>query len=114
MIQDGYKIISFAPDEDEIDGCVLDLVCRDPANPGHVSDEFLKWYYQQSILANMRGVGEPIFEVESSNDGLDESVVEPPQLEIEIERRLQYAIREKQISSNADCGESVFSVNRFK
>lgn len=57
-------IISFAPDEDDIDGRVLDPVCWDPANPDHVSDECLRWHYRQSILAKMRGVGEPILDVD--------------------------------------------------
>jgi hypothetical protein len=44
------------------DGRVLDPVCRDPNEPNRVSDELLRWHFRQSVLANMRGVGEPVFE----------------------------------------------------
>ena len=41
---------------------MLDPVCRDPNNPHRVSDELLRWHFRQSVLANIRGAGEPIFE----------------------------------------------------
>ncbi|KAF8418982.1 hypothetical protein EV426DRAFT_638433 [Tirmania nivea] len=59
---DNYKIVSFSDDLAEFDGRVLDPVCRDPNNPHSVSDELLRWHFRQSVLANMRGAGEPIFE----------------------------------------------------
>ncbi|PGH29077.1 hypothetical protein GX50_08171 [[Emmonsia] crescens] len=59
---DGYKIVSFMPDGFGIDGRILDPVCRDPENLHRVSDEVLRWHFMQSVLANMRGAGEPIFE----------------------------------------------------
>ena len=45
-----------------LDGRALDAVCRDPPDPRHVSDAILRWHFRQSVLANMRGDGEPIFE----------------------------------------------------
>ncbi|RPB27123.1 hypothetical protein L211DRAFT_856010 [Terfezia boudieri ATCC MYA-4762] len=45
-----YKIVVFRDDLDGLDGGVLDPVCRDPNN------------VHRSVLANMRGAGEPIFE----------------------------------------------------
>ena len=45
-----------------IDGRILDRVCRDPTNPHRVSDQLLRWHFRQSVLANMRGAGEPVFE----------------------------------------------------
>ncbi|CUS06624.1 unnamed protein product, partial [Tuber aestivum] len=30
--------------------------------PYSVSDELLRWHFRQSVLANVRGAGEPIFE----------------------------------------------------
>jgi len=45
-----------------IDGRSLDFVCRDPANIHRVSDELLRWHFRQSVLANMRSEGEPVFE----------------------------------------------------
>ncbi|CUS15098.1 unnamed protein product [Tuber aestivum] len=59
---DGYKVVVFNCDVDGLDGRILDPVCRDPANPHCVSDQLLRWHFRQSVLANMRGPGEPIFE----------------------------------------------------
>lgn len=62
--KDGYKIIFFVPDSDNIDGTILDPICRDQNNPDRVSDDLLRWHFRQSILANMRGAGEPLFETD--------------------------------------------------
>lgn len=61
-LKDDYKIIVFSLDTFGLDGRSLDPVCRNPADPNHVSDELLRWHFRQSVLANMRGAGEPIFE----------------------------------------------------
>lgn len=45
-----------------MDGRILDPVCRNPQDPHRVPDELLRWHFRQSVLANMRGRGEPIFE----------------------------------------------------
>lgn len=45
-----------------MDGRVLDPVCRLPHDPHRVSDILLRWHFRQSVLANMRGGGEPLFE----------------------------------------------------
>ena len=44
------------------DGRTLDPVCRDPEDPHRVSDQLLRWHFRQSVLANMGGAGEPVFE----------------------------------------------------
>lgn len=31
-------------------------------NPDRPSKELLRWHYRQAVLANVRGVGEPLFE----------------------------------------------------
>ncbi|KAL1959192.1 hypothetical protein VTO42DRAFT_2697 [Malbranchea cinnamomea] len=59
---DGYKIVEFGPGSWGVDGRVLDPACRNPNTDNHVSDELLRWHFQQAVLANMRGAGEPIFE----------------------------------------------------
>ena len=59
---DGYKVVTFYGNFFGYDGKVLDPVCRNPADPNSVSDQLLRWHFRQSILANMRGDGEPIFE----------------------------------------------------
>ncbi|ODQ70274.1 hypothetical protein LIPSTDRAFT_75310 [Lipomyces starkeyi NRRL Y-11557] len=48
---DGYKIICFDEDNERLDGKILDPVCRDPSN-------------DRTVLANMRGAGEPSFETD--------------------------------------------------
>jgi hypothetical protein len=54
--------VVFDDDSMGLDGRILDPVCRDPANLHRVSDQLLRWHFRQSVLANMRGAGEPIFE----------------------------------------------------
>ena len=52
----------FGLDLDAIDGGIPDLVCRNVEDIHSVSDELLRWNFRQSVLANMRGAGEPVFE----------------------------------------------------
>ncbi|KAF8443643.1 hypothetical protein BGX38DRAFT_1199308 [Terfezia claveryi] len=91
---DGYKIIVFGGhDVFEIDGRSLDFVCRDPANIHRVSDELLRWHFRQSVLANMRGEGEPVFEHDfpGGNDAVAEIGLGPrgsERLGMEIAARL--------------------------
>lgn len=49
-------------DDFGFDGRTLDMVCRNPADSHRVSGQLLRWHFRQSILANMRGAGEPVFE----------------------------------------------------
>jgi hypothetical protein len=60
--KDKYKVTVFGPYCYGWDGRILDPVCRDPADPHRVSDHLLRWHFRQSVLANMRGAGEPVFE----------------------------------------------------
>ncbi|KAG0641261.1 HNH endonuclease-domain-containing protein [Tuber brumale] len=59
---DNYKVVVFDVDICGLDGRILDPVCRNPSDPHRVSDHLLRWHFRQSVLANMRGAGEPIFE----------------------------------------------------
>ena len=59
---DNYKIVTFDLDIRGLDGRTLDPVCRNPDDPRRVSDQLLRWHFRQSILANVRAAGEPIFE----------------------------------------------------
>jgi len=59
---DGYKVVVFDTDLYGYDGRMLDPVCRKPDDPHCVSDKLLRWHFRQSVLANIRGAGEPIFE----------------------------------------------------
>lgn len=41
---------------------ILDPVCRRPNDNRAVLDALLSWHYEQAVLCNMRGAGEPTFE----------------------------------------------------
>ncbi|KAK9495744.1 hypothetical protein V1508DRAFT_401595 [Lipomyces doorenjongii] len=60
-VDDNYKIISFDSDIERVDGRILDPVCPSPNDERSARDELLRWHFRQAVLANMRGVGEPIF-----------------------------------------------------
>ncbi|KAK9484434.1 hypothetical protein V1527DRAFT_497598 [Lipomyces starkeyi] len=59
---DNYKITSFDADVEQLDGRILDPICRVPSDYRSVRDELLRWHFRQTALANMRGSGEPVFE----------------------------------------------------
>jgi len=61
-LDDGYKVAVFDTDIYGYDGRILDPVCRNPADPHCISDHLLRWHFRQSVLANVRGAGEPILE----------------------------------------------------
>ncbi|KAG0128888.1 hypothetical protein HOY82DRAFT_522182 [Tuber indicum] len=91
---DGYKIVVFGPDIFGYNGRILDPVCRNPSDPHRVSDQLLRWHFRQSVLANMRGVGEPFFEhdFEPGTDILGEILAGPygkERFELEMAVRLR-------------------------
>ncbi|KAM5439115.1 hypothetical protein McanMca71_003518 [Microsporum canis] len=95
---DGYKIVEFGPGSWGVDGRILDPICRDPDTNSRVSDELLRWHFRQSVLANMRGAGEPIFESDfpSGSDMMATLRDEPygrERFEMEIQSRLQSVAR---------------------
>ncbi|KAJ5902310.1 hypothetical protein N7495_002838 [Penicillium taxi] len=59
---DGYKIYEFTNNEDGIDGRVLPLFCRTRVDPNAVSNDLLRWHWQQTLLKNLKGATEPIWE----------------------------------------------------
>ncbi|KAK9368502.1 HNH endonuclease-domain-containing protein [Lipomyces kononenkoae] len=61
---DNYKVVCFRPDAFGVDGRILDPVCRNPHDERSVRDELLRWHFRQAVLANMRGAGEPYFEMD--------------------------------------------------
>ncbi|KAK9428571.1 hypothetical protein V1505DRAFT_395064 [Lipomyces doorenjongii] len=61
---DNYKIVSFVPDVFGVDGRKLDPICRAPDDDRSVRDEVLRWHFHQAVLTNMRGAGEPGFEID--------------------------------------------------
>lgn len=52
----------FGLNDNGVDDRILDPVCCDPANSHRVSDQLLRWHFRQSVLANIGGAGEPVFE----------------------------------------------------
>ncbi|KAK9368778.1 hypothetical protein V1509DRAFT_653002 [Lipomyces kononenkoae] len=60
----GYKITAFDGNSFGIDGRILDSICRDPTDERSVRDELLRWHFRQAVLSNMRGAGEPSFEMD--------------------------------------------------
>ncbi|KAG0636827.1 HNH endonuclease-domain-containing protein [Tuber brumale] len=93
---DGYKVVVFDLDRLGLDGKVLDPVCRSRDDPHHASDELLRWHFRQSVLANMRGAGEPIFEHDfpPGTDMVGEILAAPyaqERFELEISARLRGA-----------------------
>ncbi|KAG0132656.1 hypothetical protein HOY82DRAFT_643464 [Tuber indicum] len=43
---DNYKIVVFDIDNRGLDGRIHDFMCRDPAEPSHVSDKLLRWHFR--------------------------------------------------------------------
>jgi len=75
---DGYKIVTFCGDSFGHDGKILDPVCRNPADPNSVSDHLLRWHFRQSILANMRGDGEPLYEHDFAGADMMDGILNGP------------------------------------
>jgi len=61
-MQDNYKVFHFSFNGDHIAGKFLDERFRnDPERP---PEELLRWHFRQAVLTNMRGAGEPSFEID--------------------------------------------------
>jgi len=57
---DNHKVVCFRRDRKGVAGKHLDQrFVEDPRRP---SDSLLRWHFKQAVLANVRGVGEPVFE----------------------------------------------------
>ncbi|KAK9234001.1 HNH endonuclease-domain-containing protein [Lipomyces kononenkoae] len=61
---DGYKITCFDLDAFNIGGRTLDPICRESESEVGARDQLLRWHFRQAVLANMRGAGEPSFELD--------------------------------------------------
>ncbi|KAF8535463.1 HNH endonuclease-domain-containing protein [Trichophaea hybrida] len=92
---DNYKIVVFTKDVFGVDGRALDTVCRDPADPHRVSDQLLRWHFRQSVLANMRGAGEPVFEHDfPPGTDMVKEIREGPLAQERLELELSYRLRQ--------------------
>lgn len=69
-------------------------MCRNPNNSDRVADDLLRWHFRQSVLANMKEAGEPIFEHDfpPGTDMVKEILQSPvpaERMELELFSRLQ-------------------------
>ncbi|OJJ41988.1 hypothetical protein ASPZODRAFT_78109 [Penicilliopsis zonata CBS 506.65] len=58
----GYQVQAFMPGAWKFHGNILDTACRQPNDSLGILDALLRWHYEQAVLCNMRGAGEPSFE----------------------------------------------------
>lgn len=85
----GYRVQSFCPNSDEFHGNILDPVCRQPGDQIAVIDTLLRWHYEQAVLCNMRGVGEPFFEFDiPPGSDMIGRIMEGPQPAAQMEAEL--------------------------
>ncbi|KAK9385248.1 hypothetical protein V1515DRAFT_617505 [Lipomyces mesembrius] len=95
---DDYRIVCFLDDSLGLAGRQLDPVCRDRGHPHHLNDKILFWHFQQAVLANMRGAGEPIFDevIPSGSDTMNairSGPVPAERMELELSKRLGDVMR---------------------
>ncbi|KAK9235406.1 hypothetical protein V1525DRAFT_348412 [Lipomyces kononenkoae] len=98
LIYDDYRIVCFFDDILGLAGRQLDPICRDVNRPHHINDNILFWYFQQAVLANMRGAGEPIFDedIPPGSDTMDAILSGPApaeSMEFELSGRLRDVMR---------------------
>ncbi|KAL2002857.1 hypothetical protein VTN02DRAFT_5694 [Thermoascus thermophilus] len=110
----GYRVQAFRPSTWEFQGNVLHTACRQPGNPLSVIDTLLLWHFEQAVLANMRGAGEPVLEFDfpPGTDMMGE-ICRGPQpaerMEAELFNRL-YSWHEGQCSEHEDRSRSLSPV----
>lgn len=80
--------------DDDLLGLILDQICCNPEDPHRVSDQLLRWHFRQSVLANMRRAGEPVFEHDfQTGTDMVKEIVEGPyakeRFEMEVSARLR-------------------------
>ncbi|KAK9350810.1 hypothetical protein V1523DRAFT_57837 [Lipomyces doorenjongii] len=95
---DDYRIVCFLDDSLGLAGRQLDPICRDLEDPHHVNDNILFWHFQQAVLANMRGAGEPVFDedIPPGSDTMDAILSGPApaeRMEFELSSRLGDVMR---------------------
>ncbi|KAK9364768.1 HNH endonuclease-domain-containing protein [Lipomyces kononenkoae] len=61
---DGYKITCFGRDSFKVVGRTIDPICREGNGEEGARDQLLRWHFRQAVLANMKGGGEPSFEMD--------------------------------------------------
>jgi hypothetical protein len=60
LLQDNYKVVCFRLENEGVAGKYLgEQFVNDPHRP---VDPLLRWHFRQAVIANMKGLEEPIFE----------------------------------------------------
>ncbi|KAK9426888.1 HNH endonuclease-domain-containing protein [Lipomyces doorenjongii] len=95
---DDYRIVCFLDDSLGLAGRQLDTICIDIEHPHHVNDNIIFWHFQQAVLANMRGAGEPVFDedIPPGSDTMNAILSGPApaeRMEFELSSRLGDVIR---------------------
>ncbi|KAK9241408.1 hypothetical protein V1525DRAFT_429152 [Lipomyces kononenkoae] len=95
---DDYRVVCLFDDILGLAGRQLDPICRSLEHPHHVTDNILFWHFQQAVLANMRGAGEPIFDedIPPGSDAMDAILSGPAPadpMEFELSSRLGDVMR---------------------
>ncbi|KAJ5895333.1 hypothetical protein N7495_007024 [Penicillium taxi] len=95
--EDGYKIVDFGANNNNLDGRILDPVCRNPQDPNRVSDDLLRWHWQQTLLRRMKGSASPVWEYDfpEGSDMIGEILRGPlpgERMEAELFARLHHMI----------------------
>ncbi|KAK9329109.1 HNH endonuclease-domain-containing protein [Lipomyces starkeyi] len=95
---DDYRIVCFLDDSLGLAGRQLDAICRDIEHPHYVNDNIILWHFQQAVLANMRGAGEPVFDedIPPGSDTMNAILSGPApaeRMEFELSSRLGDVIR---------------------
>lgn len=102
----GYRVQSFHGLGSEFHGNILHEVCRQQGDQLAIIDALLRWHYEQAVLCNMRGAGEPFFNFDfpPGTDMIGTILAGPKpaeQMEAELFNRL-YHWREGQSTSDND------------
>ncbi|CAK7217899.1 hypothetical protein SEUCBS140593_003367 [Sporothrix eucalyptigena] len=100
-----YKIVAFKGDHHGVSGTYLDRQLLDDVRCP--PDAFFRWHFEQAVLCNVRGVGEPLpeFDFPPGSDMMGELSKEPKaaeRLEFEFFTRLGASIPLEDASDQAD------------
>ncbi|KAL1852579.1 hypothetical protein Plec18170_005710 [Paecilomyces lecythidis] len=90
----GYRVHAFLPNAWYLHNRVMHMCCRQPNHPQRVIDLFLRWHFEQAVLCNMKGAGEPVWEHDfpPGSDMVGEILQGPAaaqRMEAELFQRLQ-------------------------
>lgn len=84
-----YRVVAFQPDCWDLHGKILHPVCRQPGDSNAVLDALLKWHFEQAVLCNMRGLGEPLYDFDfPPGSDMVGTILKEPQADQRMEAEL--------------------------